>query len=63
MTKEERIERISDILEDSGAYEKLERLLVFDDKTNDFLLTDMDNFAHDLEEFIEGWAGNKTDTV
>ena len=59
MTKQERIEQISNALNESGAYKKLEYFLVYEDETNDFLLTDMDNFAYDLEEFIEGWASNK----
>tara|TARA_Y100000401_G_C8208117_1_gene167017 strand:+ start:323 stop:562 length:240 start_codon:yes stop_codon:yes gene_type:complete len=59
MTKQERIEHISNALNESGAYKKLEYFLVYEDETNDFLLTDMENFAYDLEEFIEGWASNK----
>ena len=59
MTKQERIEHISNALNESGAYKKLEYFLVYEDETNDFLLTDMENFAYDLEEFIEGWANNK----
>tara|TARA_R100001594_G_scaffold74915_1_gene109663 strand:- start:132 stop:311 length:180 start_codon:yes stop_codon:yes gene_type:complete len=59
MTKQERIEQISNALNESGAYKKLEYFLVYEDETNDFLLTDMENFAYDLEEFIEGWASDK----
>tara|TARA_R100001126_G_scaffold101878_1_gene83844 strand:- start:262 stop:453 length:192 start_codon:yes stop_codon:yes gene_type:complete len=59
MTKQERIEHISNALNESGAYKKLEYFLVYEDKTNDFLLTDMENFAYDLEEFIEEWASNR----
>ena len=59
MTKQERIEHISNALNESGAYKKLEYLLVYEDETNNFLYTDMENFAHDLEEFIEEWASNK----
>tara|TARA_A100001201_G_scaffold101253_1_gene86938 strand:- start:103 stop:330 length:228 start_codon:yes stop_codon:yes gene_type:complete len=63
MTKQERIEHISNALNESGAYKKLEYFLVYEDETNDFLLTDMENFAHDLEEFIEQWASDKRDSV
>ena len=63
MTKQERIEQISNALNESGAYKKLEYFLVYEDETNDFLLTDMENFAHDLEEFIEQWASDKRDSV
>ena len=61
MTKQERIEHISNALNESGAYKKLECLLVYEDETNNFLYTDMENFAYELEEFIESWAGNKDD--
>ena len=63
MIKQERIEHISNALNESGAYKKLEYFLVYEDETNDFLLTDMENFAHDLEEFIEQWASDKRDSV
>ena len=61
MTKQERIEQISNALNESGAYKKLEYFLVYEDETNNFLYTDTENFAYELEEFIESWAGNKND--
>ena len=63
MTKQERIEQISNALNESGAYKKLEYFLVYEDETNNFLYTDTENFAYELEEFIESWAGNKDDDI
>ena len=63
MTKQERIEQISNVLNESGAYKKLEYFLVYEDETNNFLYTDTENFAYELEEFIESWAGNKDDDI
>lgn len=50
----ELIERISHVLNDTGAYKELTKLLV--DREEVLLDTDMDNLADELEEFIFNWT-------
>lgn len=48
------IERISDVLNETGAYKELQKLLV--DREEVLLHTDMDNLACELEDFIFNWT-------
>ena len=52
--KQELIERISDVLNETGAYKELHKLLV--DREEVLLHTDMENLAEELEEFIFNWT-------
>lgn len=46
--------RISDVLNETGAYKELHKLLV--DREEVLLHTDMDNLACELEDFIFNWT-------
>lgn len=48
------IERISHVLNYTGAYKELHKLLV--DREEVLLHTDMENLAEELEEFIFNWT-------
>ena len=48
------IERISDVLNATGAYYELHKLLV--DREEVVLHSDMENLACDLEDFIFNWT-------
>lgn len=48
------IERISHVLNYTGAYNELHKLLV--DREEVLLHTDMENLAEELEEFIFNWT-------
>ena len=48
------IERISDVLNATGAYYELHKLLV--DREEVVLHSDMENLANDLEDFIFNWT-------
>lgn len=50
LEKVELIERISHVLNHTGAYEELHKLLV--DREEVLLHTDMENLADELEDFI-----------
>ena len=52
--RQELIERISDVLNETGAYKELHKLLV--DREEVLLHTDMENLADELEEFIFNWT-------
>jgi len=52
--RQELIERISDVLNETGAYSALHKLLV--DREEVLLHTDMENLANDLEDFIFNWT-------
>ena len=52
--KQELIERISDVLNETGAYNELHKLLV--DREEVLLHTDMENLACELEDFIFNWT-------
>ena len=52
--KQELIERISDVLNATGAYKELHKLLV--DREEVILHSDMENLAEELEEFIFNWT-------
>ena len=52
--KQELIERISDVLNETGAYKELHKLLV--DREEVVLHSDMENLANDLEDFIFNWT-------
>ena len=52
--RQELIERISDVLNETGAYEELHKLLV--DREEVILHSDMENLANDLEDFIFNWT-------
>jgi len=52
--RQELIERISDVLNATGAYYELHKLLV--DREEVVLHSDMENLACDLEEFIFNWT-------
>jgi hypothetical protein len=54
LEKQKLIERISHVLNDTGAYKELTKLLV--DREEVLLDTDMDNLADELEEFIFNWT-------
>ena len=46
--------RISDVLNETGAYNELHKLLV--DREEVLVHTDMENLAEELEEFIFNWT-------
>ena len=46
--------RISDVLNETGAYEELHKLLV--DREEVLLHSDMNNLAYELEDFIFNWT-------
>jgi hypothetical protein len=46
--------RISDVLNETGAYKELHKLLV--DREDVLLHSDMDNLACELEDFIFNWT-------
>ena len=48
------VEQISDVLNSTGAYRQLHKLLV--DREKVLLHSDMDNLAEELEEFIFNWT-------
>ena len=48
------IERISDVLNETGAYSALYKLLVVREEV--ILHTDMENLAEELEQFIFNWT-------
>jgi len=48
--KQELVERISDVLNETGAYSALYKLLVV--REDVLLHTDMENLAEEIEEFI-----------
>lgn len=48
------VERISDVLNETGAYWELHKLLV--DREEVVLHSDMENLANDLEDFIFNWT-------
>ena len=52
--RQELIERISDVLNATGAYKELHKLLV--DREEVVLHSDMENLANDLEDFIFNWT-------
>ena len=52
--RQELIERISAVLNETGAYTELHKLLV--DREEVLLHTDMENLADELEEFIFNWT-------
>ena len=52
--KQELIERISNVLNETGAYWELHKLLV--DREKVILHSDMENLANDLEDFIFNWT-------
>ena len=52
--KQELIERISNVLNETGAYLELHKLLV--DREEVLVHTDMENLAEELEEFIFNWT-------
>lgn len=52
--KQELIERIGDVLNYTGAYKELHKLLV--DREEVLLHSEMETLAEDLEEFIFNWT-------
>jgi hypothetical protein len=52
--RQELIDRISYVLNETGAYKELHKLLV--DREEVLLHTDMENLADELEEFIFNWT-------
>lgn len=52
--RQQLIERISYVLNYTGAYKELQKLLV--DREEVILHTDMENLADELEEFIFNWT-------
>tara|TARA_R110001583_G_scaffold17168_1_gene69782 strand:- start:65 stop:283 length:219 start_codon:yes stop_codon:yes gene_type:complete len=52
--KQELIEKISDVLNETGAYKRLHFLLVDDAEV--ILHSDMENLAPEIEEFIYKWT-------
>ena len=52
--RQELIDRISYVLNETGAYKELHKLLV--DREEVALHSDMENLANDLEEFIFNWT-------
>ena len=52
--RQELIERISNVLNETGAYKELHKLLV--DREEVVLHSDMENLANDLEDFIFNWT-------
>ena len=53
------IERISHVLNYTGAYTELHKLLV--DREEVLLHTDMENLAEELEDFIFNWTVTEDD--
>jgi len=54
LEKQKLIERISHVLNYTGAYTELHKLLV--DREEVLLHTDMENLADELEDFIFNWT-------
>ena len=54
LEKQKLIERISHVLNYTGAYKELHKLLV--DREEVVLHSDMENLANDLEDFIFNWT-------
>ena len=54
LEKQKLIERISHVLNYTGAYSELHKLLV--DREEVLLHTDMENLAEEIEEFIFNWT-------
>ena len=54
LEKQKLIERISHVLNYTGAYKELHKLLV--DREEVLLHSEMETFADDLEEFIFNWT-------
>jgi len=52
--RQQLIERISHVLNYTGAYKELHKLLV--DREEVVLHSDMENLANDLEDFIFNWT-------
>jgi hypothetical protein len=52
--RQELIDRISYVLNETGAYKELHKLLV--DREEVILHSDMENLANDLEDFIFNWT-------
>ena len=52
--RQELIERISDVLNETGAYNELHKLLV--DREEVLVHSDMENLAEELEDFIFKWT-------
>ena len=52
--RQELIERISYVLNETGAYRELHKLLV--DREEVILHSDMENLVDDLEDFIFNWT-------
>ena len=52
--RQQLINRISHVLNYTGAYKELHKLLV--DREEVLLHTDMENLAEELEEFIYNWT-------
>jgi hypothetical protein len=52
--RQELIDRISYVLNQTGAYKELHKLLV--DREEVILHSDMENLANDLEDFIFNWT-------
>ena len=52
--KQELVERISDVLNETGAYSALYKLLVVREEV--LLHSEMETLADDLEEFIFNWT-------
>ena len=52
--RQELINRISHVLNYTGAYKELHKLLV--DREEVLLHTDMNNLAYELEDFIFNWT-------
>jgi hypothetical protein len=52
--RQELIDRISYVLNETGAYKELHKLLV--DREAVILHSDMENLANDLEDFIFNWT-------
>lgn len=52
--RQELIDRISYVLNETGAYKELHKLLV--DREEVILHSDMENLADDLEDFIFNWT-------
>ena len=54
LEKQKLVERISHVLNDTGAYKELHKLLV--DREEVLLHSEMETLADDLEEFIFNWT-------
>jgi hypothetical protein len=52
--RQELVDRISYVLNETGAYKELHKLLV--DREAVILHSDMENLANDLEDFIFNWT-------